>query len=90
MEVEPFDAQINGEYSDELYSYWHVEVPLPTRYMREIALPEASVRPGGSVSGFVYFERVPESRQRVTLRLRLVEGKTGRSFGTARVPFVVD
>lgn len=62
----------------------------PPDTMREIALPEASVRPGGSVSGFVYFERVPESRQRVTLRLRLVDGKTGRSFGTARLPFVVD
>jgi hypothetical protein len=90
LEVEPLDAQIEDDESDELYKYWHVKVPLPTRYMREIALPESLVRPGGSVSGFVYFERVPESQQRVTLRVRLVNGETGQSFGTASLPFVVD
>lgn len=48
------DPRVDGEYSDELYTYWHVKVPLPTRYVREVALPESLVRPGGRVSGLVY------------------------------------
>lgn len=48
-----------------------------------------SVRPGSEVSGFVYFERVPESKQRVTLKVELLNAESGQRFGTVRLPFLV-
>lgn len=78
------------EYYDHLYDNWEVEIPLPTKHMQEVALPEALVRPRGELSGYVYFERVPPSNEQVTLNFELVNADTGQSFGTASIPFVVD
>lgn len=90
LEVEPPLAYADEEYHDHLYDTWRVEIPLPTKYMREVALPEGSVGPGGELSGFVYFERVPESAEHVELQIDLVNAASGESLGTASIPFEVD
>lgn len=90
LEVEPPSSYMDLQYYDHLYDNWKVEIPLPTKHMQEIALPEALVRPQGQLSGYVYFERVPASKEQVTLTFDLVNADTGETFGTARIPFVVD
>lgn len=91
LEVEPLGTELPGDASDdELAAYWRVELGLPSPFMLEVAMPEAVVRPGGLLSGFVYFERVPESKQRVTLHVDLVDAATGQSFARVALPFVVD
>jgi hypothetical protein len=69
---------------------WEAKIPLPTKYMQEVALPEARVRPQGEISGYVYFEHVPASEQRVRLEVDLVDADSGDSLGTASIPVVDD
>lgn len=90
IEVEPLGSQMDYAHDHDLYRYWNVELPLPTPHMREVALPEGVVRPGGEMSGFVYFERVPDTKERVTLTVDLVNAETSKTFGSVSLPFVVD
>ena len=75
-------------YYDTWYSRWPVE--LPTEDMVAKALPEGVLSHGGRVSGFVYFQDVPESMDRVNFQLELVDAETGMSFGTVRIPFLTE
>ena len=54
--------------------------------MRERAIPEGVIQPGGQVSGFLYFRRIPQDIERVTLRAELMNGLDGKGFGEVRVP----
>lgn len=45
-------------------------VVLPTRAMIEAAIPEGTLEPGGTVTGYLYFAPVVESEERVVLRAR--------------------
>lgn len=65
-------------------------IPLPTKYRQEVALPEARVLPQGEISGYVYFEHVPASEQRVRLEVGLVDADSGDSLGSASIPVVDD
>ena len=73
-------------YYDTFHARWPVE--LPTASMVATALPEGVIEPGGSVSGFLFFEDVPEEVERVTFRMDLVNADTGESFGGLRIPFI--
>lgn len=77
-------------YYDRHGGYWrNVTVPLPTREMLRLALPEGSIAAGGSADGFVYFEEVGTDAQRVQMRVELVSAGSGNAIGTAAIPFVV-
>ena len=69
-----------------LYGAW--PQPLPTRDMLEHALPEGVLKPGGRVSGFLYFQQLSRESA-VTLELSLVDAETSLPLGVARLPFVV-
>lgn len=45
-------------------------VVLPTRAMIEAAIPEGTLEPGGTVTGYLYFAPVTEPEERVVLRAR--------------------
>ena len=53
-------------------------------------MPEAWVRPDGALSGFLYFERVPERLQEVTLSFDLVNAETGQRIEKMFIPLLVD
>lgn len=89
VELEPPSAYPNLQYYDHLYDHWRARIPLPTQYMQEVAFPEALVRPRGEISGYVYFERVPPSKERVTLQIDLIDATTNGAVATATIPFVV-
>lgn len=69
----------------------------PTMEMLSLALPEGMIEPGGSITGFLYFERVSRNDPSVTFREELVavgdaEGPTGAAgaaFGEVSIPFTV-
>lgn len=75
-----------GVHHATLYANW--PAPLPTRDMLERALPEGVLEPGGTVSGFLYFQQVAREAA-VTLEVQLVDAETQAPFGVARLPFVV-
>jgi hypothetical protein len=53
------------------------------------ALPQGTLEPGGTVTGFLYFQDVSEREGSVTLQARLVDARTGEQFGTLSIPFGV-
>lgn len=71
------------------YGYSPEPPPLPTRDMVRTALPQGTLPPGGSLTGFLYFHNVSEREGRVTLQARLVDAGTGETFGTLSIPFDV-
>jgi hypothetical protein len=69
---------------------WREPEPLPTQDMVRQALPEGTLEPGASISGFVYFHDVSAREGNVTLEARLVDARTGEQFGTLAIPFSVE
>jgi hypothetical protein len=61
---------------------------LPSPDVLDRALREDVLQPGGTASGFVYFERGPPAGQ-VELTVRLVDAWTGRGLGRAVVPLML-
>ncbi len=81
-----YDPFFGGPYAR---GYWAPPEPLPTRDMVRLALPEGTLQPGDSVTGFLYFQDVSEREGTVTLQARLVDARTGEQFGTLSIPFGV-
>jgi hypothetical protein len=69
------------------YNLW--ASPLPTEDMLAKGLTEGVLEPDGRISGFLYFEKLPENLDRVTFEADLVNARTGVKFGTVRIPFLV-
>jgi hypothetical protein len=72
-------------YYDSYYSYWRQ--PLPTQDMLAKAIPEGVIEANGHLTGFLYFQQVQGDT--VTFTMELVDAKTGESFGSVQMPFVV-
>lgn len=67
-----------------------INVELPSSDMISMAMPEGVLEPGGSITGFLYFEDVEDTDiQQVDFTVALVDANTEESIGTARIPFVV-
>ncbi len=83
-------------YFDPMYydNYYHycstLQTTLPTPDMVAKALPEGVLQPGGSVTGFVYFEKVePSSTSKVNFQIDLVNPQDGNNFATIDIPYNV-
>ncbi len=78
---------------DEPYysTYWPIiqQIELPTVDMVDKALPAGVLEPGGTVSGFVYFQHVDPKAARVRLVIDLPRASTHEDFGKVEIPFVV-
>ena len=76
-------------YYQNAWAKWPVDwpVPLPTRDMRRMAIPAGVLKPGGAISGFLYFPKLPSQTERVTFRERLVDPKTKNTLAVIDVPF---
>ncbi len=80
---------VDSFYYSRYYPTWRVE--LPTRDMRELAIPEGVVEPQGRVSGFLYFPRIDDKdARRVTFTAELMNGKDGNGIGRISIPFVFE
>ena len=74
------------EYTPK-YNLW--AAPLPTEDMLAKGMPEGVLEPEGHLSGFLYFEKMPENLERIAFETDLVNARTGATLGTVRIPFVV-
>jgi hypothetical protein len=83
----PYFYPYDGSYYDRFYGSW--PVALPTTDMVNQALPEGVIESQGSISGFLYFQKVSSREQRVRFLMRLVDANGQRPFGDAVVPLVV-
>jgi hypothetical protein len=85
-------------YDPFYYDYYHrrfMTAIRPTVEMLALALPEGVIEPGGSVSGYLYFEHVEPGVPAVTFRATLVavsgvgEKPGSTTFGAISIPFTV-
>jgi hypothetical protein len=83
-------------YDPFYYDYYYqnlVSAIRPTVEMLGLGLPEGVIQPGGSVTGFLYFEHVEPGVPEVSFRQNLVAvGSAARgeaSFGEISIPFTV-
>jgi hypothetical protein len=73
-------------YYDRYYPTW--QVSMPTRDMMELALPEGVLEPQGSVTGHLFFQKLPLEATGAHFKATLIDATTGQPFGTLNVPFV--
>lgn len=73
-------------YYNRVWADWPVQ--LPTRDMRERAVPAGVLQPGGRVSGFLYFPKLPRDTTTVTFKQNLVDSRTQKTIAEVEVPFV--
>jgi hypothetical protein len=76
-------------YYDTYYPYWE-NIALPTADMYRLAIPEGVVDRGGSLDGWLFFEKVRGEAAAVVLRIDLVNADSGRRFAELRIPFSVE
>jgi hypothetical protein len=65
----------------------NVRVRLPTEDMLDLALPEGVIPPGGSASGFLYFERPPAG---AALTAVLRDAATRARIASVRIPLAAN
>ena len=89
--IDPYPGYfpLNSYYYDTYYHYW-TDIELPTPAMQQRALPEGVIDSGGSLDGWLFFERVDDDLERVVFRADLVNADTGRKFAEVRIPFTVE
>jgi hypothetical protein len=68
------------------YASWTVD--LPTRDMIDHALPEGVLAPGERISGFLYYEPLPNGIEHVRFAFDLVDAHSSLTLGHLAVPLV--
>lgn len=63
--------------------------PLPTQDMLKKALPEGVLENGGTVTGYIYFQRIPENATGVNFEAKLIDAETEAPVANLTIPFVV-
>ena len=75
-------------FSDRGVAYWTMR-PDVSGAMARAALPQGVLEPGGSASGFVYFERLPPGTVRVRLLADFDDPASGWRVARLGIPFVM-
>ncbi|HSL16894.1 MAG TPA: hypothetical protein VLB51_03220 [Methylomirabilota bacterium] len=86
LEVAPA-LLLDRDYYGHFLTVWE-GTGLPTEEMQRLALPEGILLPDGTVTGFLYFERVAELEDKVNLLVQLENAETNELEGTFRIPMV--
>lgn len=76
-------------YFERHYGFWR-RADLPTPEMLSRALPEGELRPGGEVTGFLFFQPLRDEIDDVTFRAELVNAANRYRFAVASIPFVTE
>ena len=84
----PYIYSHPDENLEDHLEYWK-EIGMPTALMRDVAAPEGSLEPGGTLRGHFFFQKVSSDLDRVTFQMNLFDESTGERFGTVEVPLRV-
>lgn len=75
-------------YYEKYYAEWR-ETGMPTDGMKNLALPEGILDKGGSLSGFIYFQKVDPDLKTVTLNMSITNAENNEVLGSIKLPFWV-
>jgi hypothetical protein len=78
----------NRYYYNREWAEWPIQ--LPTRDMRDKAIPAGVLQPGGRVSGFLYFPKLPRETTSVTFKQNVIDSGTQKTLAMVEVPFVYE
>lgn len=84
----PYTYSNPDDNPEDHLEYWK-EIGMPTALMRDVAAPEGSLEPGGTLRGHFFFEKVSGDLDKVTFQMKLFNESTGERFGTIEVPLRV-
>lgn len=73
------------QYHNYYFAYW-AGIPLPTREMLSLGIPEGVLGPGGKLSGLLYFESTGGGLPALRLRGDFLNPFTGERLGSVSVP----
>ena len=76
-----WDSAWYGTY----FGYW--QKSLPTADMLQKAIPEGVLNPNGSLSGYLYFQRVPGTAPALEFDAALIDARTHDRIGKIGIPF---
>lgn len=79
----------NMRHYRTFYPAWESYEELPTDEMLAWAMPEGVVQPGGSITGYLYFERVDVDESDVQFRAHLDSAESGMEVVNVSIPFMV-
>jgi hypothetical protein len=79
---------LDSLYYCKHYAAW-ARILLPTEKMLQEVLPDGVLNDGGNVSGFLYFEKLANHKQRVSFYFELVDAVSGRQFGVLQIPLAL-
>lgn len=77
------------DYYDAYYPEW-INMDLPTPEMLQRALPEGTLKPGGHVDGFLYFEKVGSKADHVELKASFAKPDSNKTEAKLSLPFRVE
>jgi hypothetical protein len=91
----PFFTRFDGAFAYDpfFYSTYYPafrRVSLPTGDMVQKALPEGVLRPGGRITGFLYFEHADFTGDRGTFVFDLIDARTLRRLGRIDTSLEID
>lgn len=75
------------DWYDQAYGYWPAQ--RPSQSILQQALPEGVLKPGGAVTGFIYFRGLGQLGPELHFQAQLVDARTKQTFGTVDIPFEV-
>lgn len=83
--VWPDDWGWNAGWYGTYYGYWQKN--LPTTDMLQKAIPEGVLNVNGSVTGYLFFQRVPKTAKSLTFNARLMDARTHQQIGNIEIGF---
>lgn len=83
------DGFDHDAFYHDTYHTTYTELDVSIEELQIQALPEGVLANNGHIDGYLYFERVDKDLPQVYFRADFVNAETGRTLGTARIPFIV-
>lgn len=90
IETTDFDYVLDPEIQQKYFLWNAMDKELPTQNMRMKALTEGVLDKDGIVSGYLYFEDVLPTDEKVTFNFDIVNANTGEKEATIKIPYYVE
>jgi len=90
IETTHYDYVVDPNIQKKYFLWNAMDNELPTQNMRNKALTEGVLDKDGIVSGYLFFEDVLPTDEKVTFNFDIVNANTGETEGTIEIPYYVD
>lgn len=90
IEITDYNYIVDPEIQKKYFLWSAMDENLPTQNMRQKALTEGVLNEDGMVSGYLYFEDVLPTDEKVEFTFDVVNASTGEKEGTIEIPYYIE